>query len=483
MASQSKIIAILVVISFALGLARDIVVANAFGTSIRADILFLALMLPVFFENIAGIALRDAAIENLKCVSNDESRAKRAGLLYGKTIVFSIIVVIILYFNSKLLISILVPGWSEEQKHEAHLPFLIGIAIIFSQSIYYCQSAILNVHERFVIPNWRPIIVNLTVLLLLAVISTVSPEMLIAGMAISQIVVVLFMHGKVSQDAPISVSIEAIKPWGVKLNSFVPLIMVAFTQQAWFLAERWHASDMPEGTITLLTLSFRIVTIPQTILAFSLFAILYPLMIQLSNSQKDVELANIFRRGQQISLAFVVPVSVVFIGFSESVIQTLLQRGAFSQHATISGGLLLSAYAWGLPATVLSLFWGRCLLAIGKYTYFYVGAIVGVLVSLAISHVLIKEFQAEGLPIAFALGNWLVAIMYGHKIRREVKNSVSLLSILRWIIAGLILILTCSLINTTGASIYLWSVLVSISVVAVAMIQGERIPFSLNQNS
>ena len=62
----SLVILALTVASFLLGFLRDLFIARSFGLSWEADLIFVALILPLFFENFLGLALRDAMIPYLQ---------------------------------------------------------------------------------------------------------------------------------------------------------------------------------------------------------------------------------------------------------------------------------------------------------------------------------------------------------------------------------------------------------------------------------
>src|SRR5690606_12918094 len=58
--------------------------------------------------------------------------------------------------------------------------------------------------------------------------------------------------------------------------AFAPVLLAAGAQQACILAERMFASFLDDGSITMLSFSFRIVTIPLTLYALSILAVLFP---------------------------------------------------------------------------------------------------------------------------------------------------------------------------------------------------------------
>ena len=64
--NTSLIILVLAIASFLLGFLRDLFIAKNFGLSWEADLIFVALILPVFFENFLSLALRDSMIPYLQ---------------------------------------------------------------------------------------------------------------------------------------------------------------------------------------------------------------------------------------------------------------------------------------------------------------------------------------------------------------------------------------------------------------------------------
>ncbi len=473
---NSALIAFLLIFSFALGLLRDLFIANKLGISLQADIFFVALILPIFFENIAGIALRDGIIVDLKEINNDaSSEAKiRAQILYSSAITISALLSLVLVLSSSALISIIMPGWSTEQKNAALVPFLIANTLIFIQTIYYFQTAILNLKGDFIAANWRPVFLNITILFILLLSSKPSPLELIIGMIFIQLIFIILLHHRISALASIRFQITFYKLRGIQLYGFIPLIIATIAQQLWIIIERWFASDMPSGTITLLTLSYRTVTIPQTLFSIAILAILYPIMARLWHKKQLESFAEILRRGQLILCLMIVPATVIFVIFPESVIQLLFERGEFDHIATEKSTPLFAAYAIGLPSLTLSLFWGRCLLSMGQNRYFYLVPILCLIVTIIISFILIDRYKVLGLALAPAIGNTLMAILYGIKIQKITTNGISIISIIRWIIASTLVVYFSNIFIFINIPIILKWAITGISVVFLVIILGDK---------
>ncbi len=96
--NASLIILALTVASFLLGFLRDLFIARAFGLSWQADLIFVALILPMFFENFLGLALRDAMIPYLqKLRSQSEALFAAVGrMLYWRVMALGVVVSVII---------------------------------------------------------------------------------------------------------------------------------------------------------------------------------------------------------------------------------------------------------------------------------------------------------------------------------------------------------------------------------------------------
>lgn len=115
--NASLVILALTVASFLLGFLRDLFIARAFGLSWEADLIFVALILPLFFENFLGLALRDTMIPYLqKLRSQSETLFESVSRwLYWRVMLMGVAASALVIVASYGILTLLAPGWSAEQ--------------------------------------------------------------------------------------------------------------------------------------------------------------------------------------------------------------------------------------------------------------------------------------------------------------------------------------------------------------------------------
>lgn len=396
----------MVATSFLLGFARDMVIAWRFGGNWLADALFVCLILPVFFENLLGVAVRDGIIAYIKGgrlrASAEISRLQR--YLW----VTAFLIAMLGWVGAELWLKLLVPGWSASQVDSSLLAFRVASLLIFVQAVLYFQTAILNVGGRFLLPMWRTIVINLAAILAMVLYPS-SLLAVVAGMVIGQVLLLIVQQPGLFRSLSVdSQAMDEGRRHGVSSFMF-PLVVAALLQQLCVVGEKYFGSLLDEGSIAFLAFGFRIATIPLTIFSLSFLSVIYPALAGLPRIQGGAARGSLVYRAFGICLFVLVPASTVLGAHSALVIATLLQRGAFDAEQTGLTAPLLAIYAAGVPAMGIALLGGRILLARGQGRAFITAAMALTISTLLLDWLLFQKFGAAGVAVAMAIGSWVQA--------------------------------------------------------------------------
>jgi murein biosynthesis integral membrane protein MurJ len=433
--TTSALVAGLVVASFLLGFLRDLLIAGRLGVGLQADILFLALVVPVFFENLLGLALRDAMIPYLQRLKGQGAALGRAACrLYHGALAYGLALSLIAAAGASWWIQALAPGWDAASRDLALPAFVVGAGLIFVQTALYCQTALLNAEGRFVLPMWRTVLYNLGGIAGLIWWPQAAVYALV-GMLLGQAVLLGVQHAVVRPGlGPCSAPTSGEPPLAF-LRSFLPVLLATAAQQTCVVAERVFASWLEPGSITLLSISFRIATLPLTLFALSVLAVLYP-RLALTWAQGDrAAFGAVLRRLLTLALLIMIPPMLVMAAQPDAVIAVLLERGEFGPAQTAAAAPLLLAYALGLVGMALSLLWGRVLLAQQAATRFFYITLATSVLTIVLDALLYRPFGALGLAAAFAAGAWMQALWLGWEARLRHGALAPGLSWLRWVAA------------------------------------------------
>ena len=439
--NASLVILALTVASFLLGFLRDLFIAKAFGLSWEADLIFVALILPLFFENFLGLALRDAMIPYLQRLRSQSEALFQtvARWLYWRVLLAGVSVSAIAIIGSYWLLNLLAPGWTDAQVASGQLVFCVGATLVAVQAVLYCQGALLNMDEVFVLPMTRTVLLNAGAIIGIMLFEPTGMVIFI-GMLLPQLALILVQHRRIHYLRGAE-RVETGGHGGSFGLAFAPVLLAAGAQQGCILAERIFASFLDEGSITMLSFSFRIVTIPLTLYALSILAVLFPRFVSSWNDDDFVAHASLMRKGLLATLLFLVPATVVLCSFPEPVVAVLLERGQFGPTQTQATASLVVLYALGLPALGLALLWGRTLLAQHQARLFLIITVISSAFTIGLDALLYQQYGAEGLAFAFSSGAVLQALFMGLYVYRASPTGVAISVLLRWGVTGVVVAL------------------------------------------
>lgn len=431
--NASLVILALTVASFLLGFLRDLFIAKAFGLSWEADLIFVALILPLFFENFLGLALRDAMIPYLQRLrSQSEALFETvARWLYWRVTLIGVGTSALAILGSYWLLTALAPGWSDSQVSAGQLVFCVGALLVAVQAVLYCQGALLNMDDVFILPMTRTVLLNAGAIIGILLFEPRGMVIFI-GMLLPQLALILVQHRRVHYLRG-GTNVETQGHAGSFGLAFAPVLVAAGAQQGCILAERMFASFLDEGSITMLSFAFRIVTIPLTLYAMSVLSVLFPRFVSSWNDGNHAEHAALVRKGLLATLLFLVPASVALCSFPETVVAVLLERGQFGASQTVATASLVVIYAIGLPAQGLALLWGRALLAQHQARLFLVITLISSALTVGLDAILYRSHGAEGLAFAFTCGAIIQATFMGLYVRRASPRGIAASLLLRWV--------------------------------------------------
>ncbi|TCD24555.1 virulence factor [Pseudomonas sp. IC_126] len=434
--NASLVILALTVASFLLGFLRDLFIAKAFGLSWEADLIFVALILPMFFENFLGLALRDAMIPYLqKLRSQSQALFETVSRwLYWRVMGMGAAVSVVAIAGSYWILNLLAPGWSDAQVATGQIVFCVGAALIAVQAVLYCQGALLNMDEIFILPMTRTVLLNAGAIIGILLFQPTGMVIFI-GMLLPQLALIWLQHRRIVYLRG-SESVETEGHRGSFGLAFAPVLLAAGAQQGCILAERMFASYLDEGSITMLSFAFRIVTIPLTLYALSVLSVLFPRFVSSWNDGDYIGHAAVIRKGLLATLLFLVPATVVLCSFPQPVVSVLLERGQFGAAQTDATASLVVLYSLGLPAMGLALLWGRTLLAQHQSRLFLVITLVSSALTISLDALLYGPYGAEGLAFAFSSGAALQALFMGLYVYRASPTGLAPSVLLRWITTG-----------------------------------------------
>jgi putative peptidoglycan lipid II flippase len=346
------------IISNVAGLTRQILVANAFGTTADMEAFNAAnRVAETLFNLVAGGALSSAFIPIFTALlaKNDRERAWRlasavANLVFIITILVGLVAAV---FAPWVVRNILAPGFAADPVKEnltiALMRLMLPSAVIFGMS--GLVMGILNSNQVFFYPSLAPAMYQIG--MIFGVVFLV-PQMGIFGLGwgvvigaglhlLLQIPALLKVRGRYTFTLGLEMPdvSEVVRLMGPRL------LGVAVVQLNFWINTRL-ASQFVEGSVTGIVLGFTLMLMPQAAIAQSIAIAALPSFSAQVAQGRLHEMRFSLASSLRWVLILSIPASIGLMILRRPIIQLLYQRGQFDAHSTDLVAWALLWYAAGL---------------------------------------------------------------------------------------------------------------------------------------
>lgn len=448
------------VLSQALGLIRDRLLANRFGAGEELDVYYAAFRIPDFLyvsvaSFVAVTVLIPFLLERMDSEDGKNAARKFVDNIFSVFVLLMIVICAFAYLLIPYLTHLFVPGFSPQAKEEyiilARLlllsPLLLGISNLFGS---VTQSL-----RRFFVFAAGPVLYNVGIIIGIVFLMPVyGLKGVVFGVLIGALFHVLIQFPVLKRERIVPRFIGVIDwkiirsvvrlsvPRTIALSAmhFATIILIAL------------ASQIASGSIAIFTLAMNLQSIPLSIIGMSYSVAAFPTLAKLwtGGNHKDF-LEQIVTATRHI-MFWSFPAIVLFIVLRAQIVRTILGSGAFDWTATRLTAAALALFAISVVAQNLVLLFTRSFYAMGKTRIPLVANVFGALMviffaftlhSLYNTHrvfqyfieTLLRVSDTSGtavlmLPLGYSLGmiaNLLVLFHFLRKefpsIGREIKRS------------------------------------------------------------
>ncbi|ELA9372251.1 murein biosynthesis integral membrane protein MurJ [Vibrio parahaemolyticus] len=363
---SGMIVSAMTLISRALGLVRDVVVANLMGAGASADVFFFANKIPnflrrLFAEGAFSQAFVPVLTENHAQGDMDKTReliARAAGTL---GVIVSIVTVLGV-LGSGVVTALFGFGWFLDWMHGgpaaekfelASLMLKITFPYLWFITFVALSGAILNTLGKFAVSSFTPVFLNVMIILAAWFISPQmsQPEI---GLAIG-----VFLGGLVQFLFQIPFLIKAgvmVKPkWGwrdpgvVKIRTLmIPALFGVSVSQINLLFDTFIASFLQTGSISWLYYSDRLLEFPLGLFGIAIATVILPALSRKHVDSQSEGFAHTMDWGVRMVTLLGIPAMLGLMALAKPMLMVLFMRGEFSPQDVHQASLSLLAYASGL---------------------------------------------------------------------------------------------------------------------------------------
>jgi putative peptidoglycan lipid II flippase len=346
------------ILSSLTGLARQILVANAFGTQTEMEAFNAANRVSeTLFNLVAGGALSSAFIPTFAALLAKDEKKKAwklasaiANLILIILTVGSLLAAI---FAPEIVRNVLAPGFSGNLDKELLtvklLRLMLPSAVIFGLS--GLAMGVLNSNQVFLVPALAPSFYQLGMIFGLLFL---SPRMGILGLGWG-VVIGAGLHLLVQAPVLLRLGVKYSPTLGLKteevhevIRLFAPRLLGVAAVQLNFWINTRLASEFAEGSVTGVVLAFTLMLMPQAAIAQSIAIAAMPTFSRQVALGKIDEMRSSMAASLRGALLLSIPASFGLMILRKPLITLLYQRGEFDVRSTELVAWALLWYGAGL---------------------------------------------------------------------------------------------------------------------------------------
>lgn len=424
---SSAVVGVMTMLSRVLGLARDVVVANYFGASGSADAFFVAFKIPNFLRRLfAEGAFAQAFVPVLS-----EYRTQRdlkavqqlvnyvAGTLGSILIAITVLAVV----AAPMLTAMFAPGFymGDEGKFELAAEMLrITFPYLLLISLTAFAGSILNSYERFAVPAFTPVLLNISLICSAIFLSPLFDPPILAlawGVMIAGVVQLVFQLPFLARIHLLPKPVWGWNDPGVRriMTLMVPALFGVSVTQINLLLDTVLASFLQTGSVSWLYYSDRLAELPLGVFGIAIATVILPSLSRKHTNQSGEAFSSILNWAMQMVMFIGIPAAVALFVLAEPLLITLFHYGALTDHDVYMAAASLRAYSCGLLAFMLIK-----VLATGYFSRQDTKAPVKIGIQAAVANmvfnlILIGPFAHVGLAAATAMSAFMNAglLLYG----------------------------------------------------------------------
>ena len=362
---SSLVVGVMTMLSRVLGLIRDVVVAGYFGASGASDAFFVAFKIPNFLRRLfAEGAFAQAFVPVLseyrtqRDLSAVQELVNRTAGSLGSVL---LVVTLIGSLGSPILAMLFAPGFymsgSESFPLAADM-LRITFPYLMLISLTAFAGSILNSYERFAVPAFTPVLLNVCLIGSAIFLSPLfdPPIMALAwGVFMAGAVQLAFQLPFLARLRLLPKPLAGWKDEGVRriLKLMLPALFGVSVAQINLLLDTVLASFLQQGSVSWLYYSDRLAELPLGVFGIAIATVILPSLSRKHAEASPEKFSQMLDWALRMVMLIGVPAAVALIVLSKPLLTTLFHYGAMTERDVEMASMSLQAYGLGLLAFML----------------------------------------------------------------------------------------------------------------------------------
>lgn len=401
-----------------LGFARELVLANYYGTSYVSDVFVVVQNIPAIIFTVFGTAVTTGFIPlytEIKIRRNKESADIFANNVFNIFLLLSIALSILGIVFSKQLVKLFAGGFQGDtfilcnQFAKIIMPTCIAIILVYVYNAYLQIEGYFNQNSLMNVPY------NLIQILFIAIGFYAGNRYILAvGLLLASFGQLVYLQILVKKRTDFKHQ-RVLNFRDPNIRQMLILVGPVFistgVNQLNSIVDRSMASGLVEGSVSALNYSGEVANMVTQVIILSLTTILYPRMTELF-ARSDLKKRNSFTLMyiNVVSLV-VVPLAALIFLFSKEIVQILFGRGAFDENTVVFVSRALKIYAIGIVGASFRDVLNKVFYSMKDTKTPMFNGTIAVAVNIGLNIILVKKLEYCGLALATSVSATVCTVL------------------------------------------------------------------------
>lgn len=386
-------------------LVKDLFVAWEFGTGDDLDAFLVAFIVPSFIVSIVSSSFNAALIPTYIQVREREGK-KTAQKLFSGVVFWStgllVIATILVVALAPVYLPWIAKGFSAEKLDLTFKLFYITAPFILFSGISTTWSAILNAGERFALVAIAPMMIPIVTIAFLVLFHSLGIFNLAFGTVVGTLLELIFLGFLVHYQ-----NIPLLPKWykfDVYLrqvaNQSLPTTAGAFLMNSANLVDQSMAAMLSPGSVAALNYGNRIIGFVLVLTTTAISSAVIPYFSKMVACSDWKGINHTLKRYLGLIFVITIPMAFCLYFFSEPIIQTIYQRGAFGSQETNLVAKIQGFFALQIPFYLANIVVVRIISALCLNKILVWVSLINIMANIALNIIFVKVLGAAGIALS-----------------------------------------------------------------------------------
>jgi putative peptidoglycan lipid II flippase len=402
-------IALFTLVARSAGVAKELAVANHYGTSEALDAFLIAFLIPSFAASVIAGSLNASLIPTYIEVREKKGKEEALRLLsdiLGWGITTAAVILVVFALGGGYLIPLLGSSFDAGKLEITRSLFYLLLPFLFFSSISAIGSSVLNAEARFVLAASVPVVTPaMTVFLLVALGQRIGIYALVLSILMGSLFEAgLLLWGLLGRGLLVRPRLHRMGEAMRRVTKqFMPMAAGAFLMGSTTLVDQAMAAMLEPGSVSILNYGTKVVAFIVGIASVAMSTAVFPHFSRMVTAGDWDSIRKILRLYVGAALLISIPITALVVVYSKPLVGLIFERGAFTASDTSKVAQVQAMYVLQVGFFLSGVFFVRLISAMKGNGILMVSAMISLPLNVVLNLVLMRFMGVSGIALSTSL--------------------------------------------------------------------------------